>query len=247
MIGIEAREQLQRLPSNVYWMGLRQWGILVFNRSQEEYHRWLNHYYAEIEVTPVVEDGEGASRSTSLNWHPHLPPAPEDFLEKVTFTLTNEEAEYLTDRIRLRVGDSLLAHFVERGIRGQDADFPWTHPKYAHFPDSLRAQLDHARNFSESIHGAALLYNLLLAESAHSTDLAEEYHGLLTDWWSAIEAARGTLQAWDRKAFWTMVRNVKTHRIPTLTQSFVEQWLEVALSAPSLVAHRQGTCPPSNR
>lgn len=73
VIGIEAREQLQRLPSDVYWSGLRQWGILVFNRSQEEYHRWLDHYYTEIELTPAAEDGEGTTQGTSANWHPHLP------------------------------------------------------------------------------------------------------------------------------------------------------------------------------
>ena len=236
VIGIEAREQLQRLPSNVYWSGLRQWGILLFRQTQEEYHRWLGHYYTEIELAPAAEDGEGARRSTSANWHPHLPATAEDFLEKVRFDLTNEEAEYLTDRIRLCIGDSLLAHLVERGIGGQDADFPWTHPKYAHFPAHLRAQLDHARNFSEAIHGAALLYNLLLAESAHGTDLAGEYRDLLAEWWDTIQAARATLRAWDRKAFWTMVHGVKTHRIPSLTQSFVEQWLEVTLSAPGLAS-----------
>ena len=234
VIGIEAREQLQRLPSDVYWSGLRQWGILVFNRSQEEYHRWLDHYYTEIELTPAAEDGEGTTQGTSANWHPHLPSAPEDFLEKVSFDLTSEEAEYLTDRIRLCVGDSLLAHLVERGIGGENADFPWTHPRFAHFPAHLRVQLDHARNFSESIHGAALLYNLLLAESTHGNDLIDEYRELLDEWWEVVQAARATLTAWDRKAFWTIVHNVKTHRTPMTTQSFVEQWLEVTFAAPGL-------------
>jgi hypothetical protein len=219
----------------VYWSGLRQWGILLFSRSQEEYHRWLDHYYEEIALAPVAEDGEGNCRTTSANWHPHLPSAPEGFLQKTTFELTGEEAEYLADRIRLRVGDSLLAHLVERGISGQGSDFPWTHPRYAHFPAPLRVQLEHARNFSESIHGAALLYNLLLAESTtFGKKLADEYRDSLAEWWRMIQAARATLKAWDRNAFWNMVRGVITHRIPQTTQSFVEQWLDLSLSAPSL-------------
>ncbi len=234
VIGIDAQEQLQRLPSSVYWSGLRQWGILSFSRSQEEYHRWLDHYYNEVESAPATEDGEATGHGISANWHPHLPGAPADFLQTVTFDLTSEEAEYLTDRIRLTVGASLLAHMVERGIGGQDADFPWAHPKYAHFPVHLQTQLDHARNFSESVHGAALLYNLLLAESSKRSDLVEKYRGSLGDWWDEIQAARTTLRAWNRCAFWTMVREVKTHRVPTLTQSFVEQWIELTLSAPSL-------------
>ena len=80
----------------------------------------------------------------------------------------------------------------------------------------------------------ALLYNLLLAESPMSNDLIDEYRESLDEWWEVIQAARATLTAWDRKAFWTMVHEVKTHRIPMPTQSFVEQWLELTLSAPSL-------------
>ena len=35
---------------------------------------------------------------------------------------------------------------------------------------SLRELLDHARNFSEVMHGAPLLYNLVLAEQAQRDD-----------------------------------------------------------------------------
>src|ERR1022692_1526335 len=36
VIGIEARENLQRLPSNVYWQGLGLWRIRLFRGSQEQ-------------------------------------------------------------------------------------------------------------------------------------------------------------------------------------------------------------------
>lgn len=41
VIGIAARSELQRLPSNIYWAGLRRWGILLFAGSQPQYHRNL--------------------------------------------------------------------------------------------------------------------------------------------------------------------------------------------------------------
>ena len=79
----------------------RQWGILSFSRSQEEYHRWLDHYYTEIELTPAAEDGEGTAHGIVGELASSSTECPEDFLQKVTFDLTSEEAEYLTDRIRL--------------------------------------------------------------------------------------------------------------------------------------------------
>ena len=38
------------------------------------------------------------------------------------------------------------------------------YPQQDQFPTNIRNQLTHAQNFSDVIHGAALLYNLMLAE-----------------------------------------------------------------------------------
>ena len=65
---------------------------------------------------------------------------------------------------------------------GRDADFPWTRPRYAHFPFPC----DRSSNMlaaSPVIRGAALLYNLLLAESTFGNELAGEYRDLLAEWW----------------------------------------------------------------
>ena len=45
VIGLVAKEKLQRLPSNIYWQGLHQWGIRTFSGSQDEYHRSLDLFY----------------------------------------------------------------------------------------------------------------------------------------------------------------------------------------------------------
>src|SRR5215218_444766 len=41
-IGVSAGRSLKRLPSNIYWQGLRKWGILLFPGSQGQYHRALD-------------------------------------------------------------------------------------------------------------------------------------------------------------------------------------------------------------
>ncbi|HMS71964.1 MAG TPA: DUF6361 family protein, partial [Baekduia sp.] len=39
VIGQDARKNLKRLPSEVYWSGLKRWGIRLFPGSREQYHR----------------------------------------------------------------------------------------------------------------------------------------------------------------------------------------------------------------
>ena len=53
--------------------------------------------------------------------------------------------------------------------------FAWEHPHCAELPPKLREMLDHAQNFSEVMHGAPLLYNLILAEQAHRKESVAKY------------------------------------------------------------------------
>lgn len=48
VIGQDAKERLQRLPSSVYWSGLGSWGIRLFPGSRAEYHRSLDTFFTGI-------------------------------------------------------------------------------------------------------------------------------------------------------------------------------------------------------
>ena len=221
LLGKQAKEALQRLPSSVYWQGLRVWGICLFPGSQDQYHRSLDAYYrranradAELPVPP--------------NWHGGLPEAPEGFPEDVTFRLTAEEAQYLRDRILARVPTSLLAFLVDSDGAEADVDFPWEHPLSAEFPSPLQELLAHAQNFSEAIHGAAYLYNLMLAEKRKADDLVGVYTELLGEWWDGIEERGGSLHDWDRTRFWQLVAGAGA-RVSAQTKTFIDGWLGLAL------------------
>lgn len=89
--------------------------------------------------------------------------------------MTREEAEYLQDRISIECKDSLLAYLV---VHTEEADchFIWEHPQLADFPPSFREQIKHAENFSQIMHGAALLYNLMLSEVSNNKEYTEYYN-----------------------------------------------------------------------
>ena len=227
-IGIEARESLKRLPSTIYWQGLGMWGIRSFGGSQDQYHRSLDAFYASgRHGGREAGDSDGAMSS---NWHAALPSAPDDLLEKTSFKLTKAEAQYLRERIMVRAPGSLLAFLVDQGTAATDVAFPWEHAQYGEFPTHVREQLEHARNFSEAIHGAALLYNLMLAEKSNRKPLIEEYRKGLRQWSSGIQAHEGVLRQWEILRFWAIV-TAQGARVTHPTRAFIDAWLSMARSA----------------
>jgi hypothetical protein len=231
-IGKLAKTTLKRLPSSVYWQGLSVWGIRSFSGAQVRYHRSLDRYYAQL----TRHGGRASERDVehddliSPNWHAGLVLPPEDFPKECSLSLTLSEAEYLAERIRLSpaCSGSLLAELVAQRRRNDDVPFAWEHPHCAKLPLKLREMLDHARNFSEVMHGAPLLYNLILAEQARRKDSVAKYRRSFAEWAKSLAARSGVLAQWDRKRFWEIVRSVNP-RITAPTLEFINSWWDIAL------------------
>jgi hypothetical protein len=232
-IGKVAKTTLKRLPSSVYWQGLSVWGIRSFRGAQVQYHRSLDRYYAQL----TRHGGRASERDSehddliSSNWHAGLVSPPEDFPRECSLSLTRAEAEYLAERIRLSpaCAGSLLAELVAQRRRNDDVPFAWKHPHCAALPPKLREMLDHAQNFSEVMHGAPLLYNLILAEQAHRSDSVAKYRRNFGEWAKLLSARSRTLAQWKRERFWELVRSVNP-RITGSTYEFINAWWDLALA-----------------
>jgi len=95
-------------------------------------------------------------------------------------------------------------------------------------PERFAGPLSYARNFSELMHGAALLYNLMLSELTDREEKAAEYRAKMADWAKTLENRRGDLEAWDWSAFWNLVLGLNP-RITKRTQRFIEGWRNFAI------------------
>jgi hypothetical protein len=146
-------------------------------------------------------------------------------------SLTLREAEYLAERICLSpaCSGSLLAELVAQRRRADVTPFAWEHPHCADLPPKLREILDHAQNFSEVMHGAPLLYNLILAEQAHQKDGVAKYRRGFAGWAKSLAERSRVLAQWDRKRFWELVRSVNP-RITGPTYEFINTWWDHALA-----------------
>jgi hypothetical protein len=229
VIGARAQEKLQRLPSSVYWVGLSTWGIRLCSGSQDQYHRSLDRFYMATHnrrSARTIED-DPLDDHVSPNWHPQLPPMPTGFPERVTFALQPAEAEYLAERIKVKVPRSLLAFLVDADYTETAVAFAWDHPALPEFSIAHREQLEHARNFSEAIHGSALLYNLMLAELVKNEELIETYRSMLQRWAAILVAQQPSLSHWDMQRFWEIVSTSGANVTPQ-TRRFVDRWLALA-------------------
>lgn len=229
VIGRLARASLQRLPSNIYWSGLRKLGICLFPGSQDTYHQSLDRFYRTSRNAVRNNDGELVTH-IGTNWHSSLPEPPDGFPETPRLALTEEEAVYLRERIVHRAPGTLFEHLVTKTKAGEadSFEFPWCHPRYREFSERIQDQLTHARNFSEITYGAILLYNLCLAELTKNSELQKEYRTKLAAWSAEFDQRMDAFERWNRTDFWKVVTG-EGARVSLPTRIFVEHWWDLVL------------------
>ena len=183
VFGKVAGKSVKRLPSSVYWNGLGVWGIRRIECSQDEYQRHVDKLYKRIEASAGGgEEKDGFSEAGI--WHPRLPEPPSGFsdeIENLSFTLEYEEASFLLDRFLESHKESLLTHLAQK-CEPVHCEFPWEHPDRDNFSAVQKNLLNYAEFFSVIMHGAAFLYNLMLAERSDREKLKDEHRGNLDKW-----------------------------------------------------------------
>lgn len=225
LIGRRAGPAVKILPSTIYWSGLVRYGILTRDTASDQlgfFTAGASNYEADELAGRIVGD-----------WNPTIPPAPHGFPERVDdgFNLTHDEGVWLAERILDAAPGTLLAHLVERtGAPDAESWAPWADTACADAPAPIRDEVEHARLFSLAIHGAALLYNLLIGERYEAADLTRipepvtTYRERLEQWSSDCADASHQLAAWDRDGMWDLVVRANARMGPS-TRLFIDTWL----------------------
>jgi hypothetical protein len=234
VIGIEAKEKLQRLPSNIYWSGLHAFKIRLTEGSQSQYARHISYYHRtpKSEASGMnprsKEHDEPTLENSGSGWHPGIPDPPNDLLKETSLKFTREEAGYLRERVLQTHRESLFAFFLLETNDTMGTDFVWEHPIVASLPAAQKDSVLHARNFSETIHGAVFLYNLMLSEAKESQEGTDRYRDRLDQWALELSQHWENTEKWcqNRQAFWQGPA-LEHARIPPLTRSFVDKWLNI--------------------
>ena len=229
LIGGVVGEQVQNLPSTIYWNSLRRFGILRHDGTPTQIAGLRQASRPLDDTTEFVE------RSDAV-WDPSMPGPPEDFfaLTSCDFTLTRDEATWLAERIGQAAPDTLLEFLVEKGSRRPDvAQFAWDDNEVNAAMGQVRDAVNEARRFAVAMHGAALLYNVLLAERAEELGMTRhdgqrDYFADLLDRWSG-EVQASDLGSWNLEGLWALVMEQGRQASP-LTYRFVTDWVNLVRS-----------------
>jgi hypothetical protein len=208
--GREAGARIKRLPSSVYWAGLKRLGFRYFDGAQQRYHRLAQR------------------RGDIANWNPYLPDPPSELPAVASHRLTRAEGMFFADQLQQHAQGSLFQFIVDARNPGNEAHGPWDHPLFGSMPAELQYWLTEARNYAELMHGAALLYNLLLSRKAGFDEKAASYTERMQDWSDLMQQRASELRSWNRAAFWELIRRHNA-RLPPPTRAFSESWITMVL------------------
>jgi len=204
----------------------------------------------EVDDDEFEDDNDGdiedeiADRIPSF-WQRDIPEPPTDFFrfQTVNFDLTGDEAEWLCERMissdRQGRSSSLLSAYLRdigRGHPVPDVNAMWDAALPMDASPLIKRLVHHAQRFSCATRGAALLYNLMLAQARSQTLEATDgtsidtYRELLDEW--AAEAVGIELADWaaNMSDFWDCVLDHAV-RVPPTTRLFLDGWSTVLAAA----------------
>jgi len=229
LIGRQAGGAVKVLPSSIYWSALGRYGIRndpAATRSEA----------ANLLPQAIVSDEEQTSQPRA--WSSEIPAAPNEFPGQAPggFALTHHEASWLRDRIVMETDGTLLAHLLHHRP-DDDSRFPWENTAAQTATGEAKTLLHHAQTFSAVIHGAQLLYNLLIAESYEAAGLdrvsnpVQEYRGRFAQWVSNLGSEIDRFD-WPLDDFFARLELIRGAPIKPGTTAFVRSWLELTRDHP---------------
>ena len=229
VIGAIAGEGLQRFPSSIYWAGLQTWGIRKFRGSLNDYYHGLNSYY-HLKKGNITRDDQEVLlyHNFGENWDEGLPESPQELPGKEGLDLTQNEAQYLLEKLSINCRESLLTNIIHLHKTARK-DFVWENTFIDKLNHNLQIKIMHAQNFSEIMQGAALVYNYLLAEKKESEELINKYKERLAEWQIAMSSRAEIFLNWNLEYFWTLVYSERTINVSGRTKRFIDQWIGIVL------------------
>ncbi len=187
IIGEDARRNLKRKPSEIYWNGLRTFGIFCGNRmSISEYiklacvlqeQKKCAFTLGNVRNTGDENDSDdGRALASGIGGIWRIPPLERNWKEVVSITLTAAEATFLKERILKSVPHSLLAFVLasDRYDFVQYADFDELAALLPALSADLAVDYTMARMFMNFIYGAYIRYNMMLC-SGEDEDCREDW------------------------------------------------------------------------
>lgn len=225
VIGAQAKEKLKRMPSAAYWAALGTYGIRTWSTTIDGHFRAAAAEQRTVGPRSLIDEDGSVVEASTTGLHPDVPPEPDGLLSATDFALTSDEAAFLADRITSADRSSLMAWLLNRPNHTA-TEAIWQHPELGSFPPFLRDLVDQGRRFSFAIHGAPIIYNLMLAEQIRNDEFVDRYRAMYDTWLVDVGEER-IFDDWDVATLWALLGE-RGRSISPATRLFVDRWTQVA-------------------
>lgn len=239
IIGEISGEKLKRKPAEIYWNGLRSYGIFR--------HQGLN-IYKYIQVAGQLssdkltkkqllrtEDGEyiddrDAFGMSKLGPSWNIIEPPEHWQKELAIKLNDTEAAFLKERIITAPASShslwaVLLRDFSKDVKDLKA-FMELKPFVNEMSEQIQADYELAYNFSRLINGAHIRYNLIFFRNAKNIEKETIYKQQWQQW--VRDMSVFDFGNWDTEAF---LRRLQVRQ--SGTREFVKRWIDYAKRAES--------------
>ena len=239
VIGIQGQDDLERMPSEIYWNGLQ---LLRMRRVGGNRQRWARHLLSEADRSAQAPVNEEGPPTVSTGFDANRPDPPDGFpaVKGLSFNLEEAEAKFLRDRLTTACVDpearglehNLFAKFC--GYRHKThANHAWEHPHVSKLSARTGDLLMLAAAFARVMQGASILYNLCVAElllkDGGPLSFRDRHRASMQAWIDQLSVADVSLVGAHVDEV-HLLAGYTRHRIDTEAIRFVKHWAKLCVS-----------------
>lgn len=216
IIGVNAGRELKRKPSEIYWNGIRTFGIFKGRKMSIFEYLKLNAILRERKKAAASlgnnrktgdendADDIMANATGLIGGFWCLPEMKKDWKKSVSIELTKKEAVFLKNRIISSVPDSMLS-FVLREERADFIEY-WDFDDLSNLtplmPVQMAKDFELAKGFADFIYGAHIRFNVIMSKGEDSDCLSE---------WDRWRSESALHASYDLHAMFTRLRRNKVN------------------------------------
>lgn len=257
VIGIQSQEDLERMPSEIYWNGL---SVLGMRRTPGSRLRWARQISAAREAArkaALSEDGGGGGPDTGFDMSRPAPPVGFPSTKGLSFTLNADEATFLRNRLKNACVDpggrgheyNLFGPFSAYRRKTSVSD-AWDHPRVSQLRSAARDLLMLGAAFSRLMQGAVILYNVRVAElmvaDGHKLDVRDHHVAAFVKWRDRLAPADVDLII-RRISELPVLGAITRHSVDPRSVMFVRRWAERCQTPETLLTDEKAIALVSDR
>ncbi|PWJ12223.1 DUF6361 family protein [Ruminococcus flavefaciens] len=182
---LNAGHWVKRSPSDIYWAGLRRYGIFTGGKmSRDEYisatsHQRLSKNFIRSlgnanDISDDKDHDDDHPDDLSYNSFWNIPTYKEKCFDTLSMELTQDESTFLKQQIIKSCPDSMIGYILNHDIKefvALDSFFD-IDSIISSFPTSMQDDYYLAAKFSEFVYVARVLFNIIIDE--HNSDAFNE-------------------------------------------------------------------------